>query len=117
MKLPAIPKAIPSAIPYDLILIRSRVLGQDVAIVRNQFVACPADALKLTWKEAMALVGSGATPADLPRLMRIRAEFSDGPDLARFEPASTVTGFIPRSAPEPPAPAPAAPDTPQLELF
>lgn len=34
-----------------------------------------------------------------------------------FEPASTVAGFIPQSAPEPPAPAPAAPDTPQLELF
>lgn len=113
---------IPQAIPYDLILIRSRVLSQDVAVVRNQFVQAPADALKLTWKEAMALVGSGATPADLPRLMRIRGEF-DG----TFEPASTALGFIPRPAPSPePAPTPTpstdAPQpepqpTPQMELF
>lgn len=101
--------------PYDLVLIRSRVLGQDVAIVRNQFVQAPADALKLTWKEAMALVGSGATPADLPRLMRIRAEFSDPSESARFEPAGSDAGFIAQ-----PADAPAltpTPATPQMELF
>lgn len=33
-----------------------------------------------------------------------------------FEPASTVAGFIPQPAPEPPAQAPTL-DAPQMELF
>lgn len=92
--------------------IRSRLLGQDVWIVPDRMRLLPKQVIALTWDEVDVLLGSGVTREDLPRLLKIREDFG-----GRFEPASTVAGFIAHPAPEPTAPAALASDAPQMELF
>ena len=94
--------------------LRSRLLDRDVWIVPDRMTLIPKDVIAMTWDEVDVLLGSGVTREDIPRVMRIREEFG-----ARFEPVSTIPGFIATPAPAvTPGPAPAsAPDTNQMELF
>lgn len=104
---------IPQPIPYDLILIESRVLDRQVAIVRNSAIPSPDGAIRLTWKEAMALVASGAPRTDLARLLKLRDEFS-----GTFEPPSDAQGFTPSVAPAvAPVPPRPEPEPEQGDLF
>lgn len=110
---------IPQPIPYDLIFIQSRVLDCQVAIVRNSAIPSPDGAVRLTWKEAMALVESGVPRTDLARLFKIRDEFG-GVFTKPGAPSSgkTLEKIVRSHVPAPPAaPTPQKSQESQGDLF
>ena len=61
--------------PFTTMTVRSSVLGCDVLFVKDRMRLVPKNIPSFSWKELLALLESGVTREDLPRLVKIRDQF------------------------------------------